>query len=148
MDYHYDINVEDTELGDSTEVFLPADKDYITSSGLTLTALYDTRQSSINPLQGFMSSFTYSFFGSFMGSTDTYQSLFLDVRKYFSLPGSKHDVIALRSYYWTIVSGSAPYLDLPSVRWEPASGSSSRGIEQNRYRSNAMLYFESEYHDA
>jgi len=34
---------------------------------------------------------------------------------------------------------------LPSNGWEPAFGTSSRGIQQNRYRSNALLYFETEY---
>lgn len=145
LDYHYDIDVEDTALGDSTEIYLPADKDYLISSGITLSALYDTRRSTVNPLQGWMGSLTYSVFSTLMGSTDAYQSAFVDVRKYFPLQGRKHDVFALRSYYWTIVTGAAPYLDLPSVRWEPAAGSSSRGLEQNRYRSNAMLYFESEY---
>lgn len=145
LDYHYDIDVEDTELGDSTEAFLPADRDYITSSGLTFSALYDTRPGPINPQRGVMGSVTYSFFSSLLGSTDVYQSLYMDVRKYFPLPGREHDVFAVRSYYWTIVTGVSPYLDLPSVRWEPAAGSSSRGIEQNRYRSNALLYFESEY---
>lgn len=145
LDFHYDIEVEETPLGDSTEIFLPADRDYTTSSGITLSALYDNRPGTINPQRGVMGSVTYSFFTSFLGSTDTYQSIYLDVRKYFPLPGRKHDVFAVRSYYWTIVTGTAPYLDLPSVRWEPASGSSSRGIEQNRYRSNAMMYFESEY---
>jgi hypothetical protein len=34
---------------------------------------------------------------------------------------------------------------LPANRWEPSAGSASRGIAQNRYRSNAILYGESEY---
>ena len=38
-----------------------------------------------------------------------------------------------------------PYFDLPSTRSEPGTGSSSRGLEKDRYRSNAMLFFESEY---
>jgi hypothetical protein len=145
LDYHFAIDVEDTPFGDSTEMYLPADRNYSNSSGVTITALYNTRMNTVNPQQGVMGSMTYSIFTSFLGSTDAYQSLFLDARKYFSMPGRIHDVLAFRSYYWTVVTGSAPYLDLPSVRWEPASGSSSRGIEQNRYRSNAMLYFESEY---
>ena len=145
LDYHFDIKVEDTELGEKTEMFLPKHRDFTTSSGITMSTLYDTRPSAVNPQKGVMGSLTYSVFTSFLGSTDTYQSVFLDMRKYFPLPGKKADVFALRSYYWSIVSGRAPYLGLPSVRWEPAVGSSSRGIEQNRYRSNAMLYFESEY---
>jgi hypothetical protein len=145
LDYHYNILVENTELGEKTKYYLPADRDYLVSSGLTLSMLWDTRRSTINPQQGIMSSSTFSFFSPFLGSTDKYQSLFLDVRKYFPLTASKNHILALRSYYWTIVTGNAPYLDLPANRWEPISGSSSRGMQQNRYRSNAILYFETEY---
>jgi len=38
-----------------------------------------------------------------------------------------------------------PYLDLPANNWEPVFGSVARGIEQNRYRSNAIIYSETEY---
>jgi hypothetical protein len=34
---------------------------------------------------------------------------------------------------------------LPSVRWEPTPGQASRGIQQNRYKSNAMIDLETEY---
>jgi len=92
-----------------------------------------------------MASFTYSFYDPVFGSDDRWQSIFYDMRKYFHIPGTKHNILAMRSYYWTILSGKPPYLDLPANRWEPISGSASRGIKQNRYRSNAILYFESEY---
>lgn len=145
FDYHYQISVEDTEFGEKVKMYLPGDKDYTVSSGPTLSVLWDTRHNTINPTHGWMSSCTYSFFSSFLGSTSTYQTLFLDARKYFSIPGPVRDVIAFRGYYWTVLSGRAPYLDLPATRWEPAAGSASRGILQSRYRSNAILYFEAEY---
>jgi len=144
-DRHYNIKFEETEQGELINDFFPQDRDYTISSGITLPAIYDTRRNSNNPQQGFMASATYSFLLHGLGSDDDWQSLFIDVRKYFPFEAKMHQILALRSYYWTIISGNVPYLDLPANRWEPVLGSSSRGIQQNRYRSNAMLYFESEY---
>jgi len=143
LDQHYNIKVEENEVGDEISSFFP-DKNS-TSSGIVLPVKYDSRRNSINPKQGFMADMTLSFFSPILGSDEKWQSLFLDVRKYFPIIGKRSNMLALRSYYWTILSGKVPYLDLPSVRWEPTPGQSSRGIQQNRYRSNALLDFETEY---
>lgn len=145
FDRHYNIKFEDTEQGQEISKYFPEDVDHTSSSGITLPAIYDTRHNSNNPQQGLMASASYSFYDPFFGSDDAWQSLFIDARKYFPFEAKMTQVLALRSYYWTIISGNPPYLDLPANRWEPTTGSSSRGIPQNRYRSNAMLYFESEY---
>ena len=57
---------------------------------------------------------------------------------------SRYNILALRSYYWTILKGETPYLDLPATNWAPAAGISGRAFQSGRYRSNAMLYFEGE----
>jgi hypothetical protein len=144
-DNHYNIAVEESAYSDIISGYMPEDKDYTISSGLTFPVMYDLRKNQLNPRNGFMAGFTYSFYHPFLGSDDKWQSIFLESRKYFPIPGGKYKIIALRSYYWTIVSGNPPYLDLPANRWEPVPGSVSRGIRQNRFRSNAILYFESEY---
>lgn len=143
LDQHYNIQVEEGELNQEISGYFP-DKNS-TSSGIVLPVKYDSRHNSVNPKQGFVADLTFSYFMPFLGSDDTWQSLFLDVRKFFPLFNQKSDIIAVRSYYWTVISGEAPFLDLPAVRWEPTSGQTSRGIQQNRYRSNALLDFESEY---
>jgi outer membrane protein assembly factor BamA len=145
LDYHYDIKVEETETGESITGDLPADKNKTISSGITLPVVFDSRHNSINPEQGTYGSLTYSFYHPFLGSDDMWQSLFFDGRKYFPVSRRKTGILALRTYYWTVITGNVPYLDLPSNGWEPAFGTSSRGIQQNRYRSNALLYFETEY---
>jgi outer membrane protein assembly factor BamA len=144
-DYHNDITIEETAYSEEVIGYLPEPIDHSVSSGITLPILYDSRRNALNAQQGFMASFTYSFYDPVFGSDDRWQSIFYDMRKYFHIPGTKRNILALRSYYWTILSGKPPYLDLPANRWEPISGSASRGIKQNRYRSNAILYFESEY---
>jgi outer membrane protein assembly factor BamA len=145
FDKHRDIKVEENESGQIIKTYFPADRNYTISSGMTLPVIFDNRHNSVNPQQGFMGSLTYSFYHPYLGSDDKWQSLFLDLRKYFPIPGRKSKIIAVRGYYWTILSGDVPYLDLPANRWEPASGSASRGISQNRYRSNAILYYETEF---
>jgi outer membrane protein assembly factor BamA len=145
LDQHYDISVESTDLSSNVAEYFPKGQTSSTSSGLTIPILYDSRQNSNNPQQGLLTCFTYSFYNTLLGSDNNWQSIFFDVRKYFPLPGKRSNILAFRGYYWTIVNGKVPYLDLPANRWEPSSGQASRGIRQNRYRSNAMLDFESEY---
>ena len=143
LDQHYNIQVEDGEMNEEFSNYFP-DKNS-TSSGIMLPVKYDSRRNSVNPKQGFMADLTLSFFAPVLGSDEAWQSLFLDVRKYFPILTRKPGILAVRSYYWTVISGKAPFLDLPAVRWEPTPGQSSRGIQQNRYRSNALLDFETEY---
>lgn len=54
-------------------------------------------------------------------------------------------MIALWAFYWTALKSHTPYLDLPSIGWDPYQQRSGRGFPQNRYRGNRLLYFESEY---
>jgi outer membrane protein assembly factor BamA len=144
-DRHYDIYVDEAYLEKITNESVPLDTFNTISSGLTLPAIYDNRNSPINAQRGEFFSATYNFFSTMLGSDNSYQSLFLDFRKYFSLPFKYSPVLAFRSYYWSLTKGNSPYFDMPTNRWEPASGSASRGIPKGRYRSNALLYFESEY---
>jgi hypothetical protein len=144
-DKHYNIVVEESDYSSVISGYMPENKDHTVSSGITLPVMYDLRKNQLNPQGGFMAGFTYSFYHPFLGSDDKWQSVIIDTRKYFRFHSGKYKILALRSYYWTIVSGKTPYLDLPANRWEPVPGSSSRGIRQNRYRSNALLYFESEF---
>jgi len=144
-DRHYNIYVDEVDLDKIINNEVPVDTFNTISSGLTWPAIYDNRNSPINAQRGEFFSATYNFFSTMLGSDKSYQSLFLDFRKYITLPYKFSPVIAFRSYYWTLTKSVSPYLDLPANRWEPASGSASRGIQKGRYRSNALLYFESEY---
>jgi hypothetical protein len=145
LDYHQNISVEESEW-DSLNYYLPYYKSRSVSSGILLPLLYDSRLNSANPKQGFMAALTFRFNSTWLGSDDNWQYMFLDARKYFPISrNQKKDILAIRGYYWTKLSGTAPYLDLPSVRWEPTPGQASRGIRQNRYKSNALIDLETEY---
>lgn len=117
------------------------------SSGINLDLLYDTRNNSINPLPGSYFNLVYRVNPAFMGSNDTWHSLYLDYRKYVPMnPANKNqqNTLAFWSYFWTVLGGNAPYLDLPSIGWDPYNRS-GEGIDQNRYRGKSLFYLESEY---
>ena len=115
------------------------------SSGLSLDLLYDTRQNSLNPIPGVYANVIYRHNAEFLASDNNSQSLYIDLRKYMSLSnGGLKSLIAFWAYYWTTISDGTPYLSLPSIGNDPYQRS-GRGIEQNRYRGQALLYFESEY---
>ena len=114
------------------------------SSGLTLPLVYDSRKNTLNPNNGIYASFTYRNNLKYLGSTSDWSSIFLDFRKYFPIKDTR-SILALRTFYWSVISGRTPFFDLPSNGSDPGTGTSSRGIQRDRFRSNALLYFEGEY---
>jgi outer membrane protein assembly factor BamA len=115
-----------------------------TSSGLSLNALFDSRDNSVNPSKGFYAAVQYYNYQKALGSTDNWQSLIIDVRKYYRLPENSDNVIAFWSYDWLTLSGRPPYLDLPSTSWDTYS-TTGRGYIQSRFRGAQMVYAEAEY---
>lgn len=114
------------------------------SSGLTLNGLFDSRDISINPSKGIYAAVQYRDNRSFLGSIRNWQSLIIDVRRYFKLPANSDNVLALWSYDWLVLNGKPPYLDLPSNTWDTFSGT-GRGYIQGRFRGTDTVYLESEY---
>ena len=115
------------------------------STGFTLNALYDARDNSINPYNGFYAISTYRNNLEFMGSNSNWESLIIDVRKYFNFP-AWHPATSWPFGAMTGLSssGKPPYLDLPSTNWDTYS-STGRGYIQGRFRGDEMVDFESEY---
>ncbi|RZJ76652.1 MAG: hypothetical protein EOO45_01490 [Flavobacterium sp.] len=146
LDYYINVEGKDKPLPDFS------DYDYGTtnsgnsfSSGASINLLYDTRNNSINPLPGCYSNLIYRFHSRVFGSNQHWQSLYFDMRKYVSLSkGDRKNVLALWGYYWTTLTNRTPYLNLPSVGWDPYNRS-ARGVPQNRYRGDGLIYFETEY---
>ncbi|MDP9078322.1 MAG: BamA/TamA family outer membrane protein [Bacteroidota bacterium] len=149
LDYYFGISTKDSgspvTLRDFTQYQYGTDGGNSFSSGLTLNAVYDTRQNSINPLPGIFASFIYRHNAGFMGSDNNAQSVYMDFRKYISLTDAgPKSVIAMWAYYWTTISHGTPFLNLPGIGNDPYQRS-GRGIEQNRYRGEALIYYEAEY---
>jgi hypothetical protein len=147
LDYYTDIETAGSvSLRDFTGYkygTTPGDNSF--SSGLTLNLLYDTRQNLFNPIPGIYANLIYRENTSVLGSDNNSKSLYLDFRKYISLTSSgPKNQIAFWAYYWTTITAGTPYLNLPGVGMDPYQRS-GRGMEQDRYRGENFIYFESEY---
>jgi outer membrane protein assembly factor BamA len=118
------------------------------SSGVTFNLLYDTRNRNIYPFPGTFLNIVYRQNPGFMGNTHPWQSIFVDLRKYLQLNSSfnpnQQNTLAFWSFLWLNSNTGTPYLDLPSTGWDEYNRS-ARGFDQNRYRGNALYYFETEY---
>lgn len=144
FDHHFGVTETGNPDGSVSDYSLYGPQSSTISSGATLNVLYDIRDNSINPSSGFYSSIQYRDNKKFLGSTTPWQSLIVDIRKYFRLPGTSHNVLALWSYNWLTLGGKPPYLDLPANTWDQYNGT-GRGYIQGRFRGTKMVYFESEY---
>ncbi|MBK1440577.1 hypothetical protein JHJ32_11315 [Parapedobacter sp. ISTM3] len=138
---------EDTRLRDYTGYpYGTAPAERTISSGLSLNLLFDTRANSINPIDGNYVNLQFRVNPKFMGSGESWESLYIDVKRYHRLtanPNRQH-MIAVWSYFWTVFNSNAPYLDLPTIGWDTYNGS-GRGFEQSRYRGKYLYYIETEY---
>jgi hypothetical protein len=70
--------------------------------------------------------------------------LYVDLKNYINFNSHRKSQLAFWTYYWTVLSGAVPYLDLPTIGWDPISRS-GRGIYQSRYKGKGLLYLEAEY---
>jgi hypothetical protein len=114
------------------------------SSGFSLNALFDSRDISVNPSRGFYAAIEYYNYNKVLGSNSNWQSIVIDLRKYYRFPAGSDNVIAFWSYDWLVLRGRPPYLDLPSTSWDTYS-TTGRGYIQSRFRGAQMLYLETEY---
>ena len=147
IDYHADITIQPAGNGTVSDYLIykkRSTKTHSTSSGLTLNGQYDTRDSPLNATSGFYATYEFRQNLKTTGSTSTWSSLILDVRKFLRFPESSRNVIAFWSYDWLTLAGRPPYLDLPSTLWD-ASTNAGRGYIQGRFRGAQMVYAEAEY---
>nr|MBU3862036.1 BamA/TamA family outer membrane protein [Flavobacterium sp. MC2016-06] len=136
---------EESYIDDETDYYKYMNGDYSneTSFGFAFQGLYDSRKNTINPEQGLYVEADFRINTSGVEG-DKWQSLYVDARKYYSFGKTKHRVWASRAFYWSTFGGKPHYLDLPSIGWD-REGKTGRGFTKNRYRSNALIYFETEY---
>ena len=116
-----------------------------TSAGASLSALYNSRDSPINPSRGWYASTSYQmFFRDFLGGTSTWQQLNYDLRTYLRVSSDTRHKLAFWTFGNLVTGGTAPYLDLPATGWD-TYGRSGRGYGQGRFRGQRLLYGEAEY---
>jgi hypothetical protein len=144
IDYHWNVKI-DSAQGSVQDQFVKYQKGTQSiSSGFSFNILYDSRKNMVNPKKGTFASIQFRPNMTYLGSYENWQSLILDLRHYIKLPASSDNILALWSYNEITISGSPPYLDMPSIGWD-AHSSTGRGYVAGRYTGRNLLYFESEY---
>ncbi len=127
FDHHY--NIEESEyLSEGHLSRYGETVSTTTSSGFTINVVYDSRTNAINPMRGAYMMMSLRRNEEWLGSTYSNSSLFIDGRKYIRFSSKYDHILAFRSYYWTVLQGETPYLDLPATNWAPSTGISSQGI--------------------
>ena len=152
LDYHWDI--EDLRLNlDPQSPFLTSHYIYsmiegytvskYTTNGLMLRAVYDDRDKSVNAHKGIYADVGFRLNNQIFGSDQNSTQLQLELRKYLTLEKEKQQLaVWLMSSF--ILSGSVPYLALPSLGWDTYNRS-GRGFIQGRFRGRNYVYGEAEY---
>jgi hypothetical protein len=116
-----------------------------TSAGLSLGALFDSRDGSINPSRGWYAKAAYgAFFEGFLGGASSWQQLSYDARTYLRLTPDARHKLAFWLYGDFVVAGTAPYLDLPATGMD-TYGRAGRGYPQGRFRGEGLVYGEAEF---
>jgi hypothetical protein len=147
LDYHWDIkqvNVPPALITDFERYDNGFIKTKTISSGISLNLQYDSRANCIDPKQGAYASIQYRNNLTQLNSTGNWQSLLIDLRKYFRVSEKSDNILAFWSYSNLTLNGTPPYLDLPSIGWDSYSNT-GRGYIQGRYRGKSMTCIESEY---
>ncbi|WP_340114633.1 BamA/TamA family outer membrane protein [Maribellus mangrovi] len=116
-----------------------------TLSGISLNALYDSRDNAINPYSGRYAFVNLRVNPEFLGSVKSSSILWMEYRDYIHLnPERPRHLIGFWTYGWFVTSGDVPYLDLPAVGWDQF-GRSGRAYTQGRFRGPDIVYGEIEY---
>jgi len=116
-----------------------------TSAGTGISAMFDNRDSPIDPSLGWYASAKYRFFfKGFLGGESSWQELEYDLRTYFRLSRDFRHRIALWVYGDLVTQGTAPYYGLPATGMD-TYGRNGRGYLQGRYRGEQFVYGEIEY---
>ena len=114
------------------------------ASGLSLDALFDSRDNSLNASRGFYLRASYYYNPVFLGSDHDWQSLQIEGRAYVKLPAERRQLLAIWTQAWYTLDGQPPYFSLPSPGWD-TYGRSGRGYAAGLLRGRDWIYGEAEY---
>ena len=121
------------------------DPTHYSLSGISLNALHETRDHTLDPHHGTYLLVSWRFNPTWLGSSQASSVLYSEARTYVSL--SEHrprHVLAFWTYVHGVTNGAVPYLDLPALGYD-VRDRSGRGYPQGRFRGTALVYGEVEY---
>ena len=104
----------------------------------------DTRDNAINAGRGSLLSVALRPYVQWLGSDSTWQELLIEFRGYRATSRDARRRLALWALADGVVTGKAPYFDLPATAGDPA-GRSGRGYAEGHFRGDRLLYAELEY---
>jgi hypothetical protein len=107
-------------------------------SGLGVVVNYDTRDNIFQPSQGVFHQFSYTSFGSTLGSNFTFSEWRLDVRKYYS-PWSNHVIVG--QAWANFTTGNPPFQHVSLI----GGSDLMRGYFEGRYRDRHAMVYQLEY---
>ena len=115
------------------------------TNGLSFNVLYDSRDNSINPYKDYYASFGVRQNFDLGSNSQSSTMLNAEFRTYISLSEVRPEHLIA---FWLLgsynISGTAPYLALPSIGWDTYNRS-GRGYIQGRFRGDDLQYQEIEY---
>ena len=115
-------------------------------SGVSVNALYDSRDNAATPYKGRYALMTFRLNPTFLGSSQSSTTLWLEYRDYIGLSkeAQPSHMLAIWAFGNFQTSGDLPYLDLPAQGWDQF-GRSGRAYTQGRFRGQNLIYTEAEY---
>jgi len=114
-------------------------------SGLSLNAIYDSRDNLMNPYTGYYANINYRINPTFLGSDQNSSSLWLEFRTYVPLSKkTPRHLIAFWTFGNFLLKGDQPYLTLMALG-EDQKARSGRAYVAGRYRGADFVYGEVEY---
>ncbi len=102
-----------------------------TTSGLGFIIRWDKRNSLMTPTQNYLVELTAMFYPGWLGSTYSFSSWKLDLRKYFDLTHNGHSVLAI-NMITSFTAGNPPFLETAAL----GGSEIMRGYYKGRYRDN------------
>ena len=116
-----------------------------TSVGPAAAVLFDNRDNPNDAILGWYGLARYRWnVSDFLGGDSTWEQFYGEVRTYRAITSNKRHKLAFWGIGTSVTSGVAPYLAL-STSGGDASGHSSRGYAEGRFRGEKLLYAEVEY---
>ena len=114
------------------------------TSGISLNALFDSRDNPVNTYKGYYANINYRVNETVFGSTKNSTMLLTDYRVFYPLDVNERHILAFWFYGSFVVSGDVPYLLLPAIGYDQRQRT-GRGYAFGRFRGEDLVYAESEY---
>lgn len=126
--------------GGLLETTHPTGYDGSVVSGIGPAITYDTRDNVLNATKGWYADFSALFYGNATGSSNEFEKIKIDVRKFHTLWPKLHHVLAFQAV-GTFVPGDAPYKHLAQLGGDVIM----RGYYSGRYRDRYLIAIQAEY---